>query len=123
MTGLTAAVQFGGAFGGGDTQRATFAAVPGGRYRLSVELDTPDFHAAPEQSGRADPFTSLLLQAGVPPPAPDPAAPPVTVPVTVVLRRHPPSPGAVVVALLAILAWPVVRSVVRWARRQQWDEG
>lgn len=114
--GYTVAVQFGGGFGDSSSaQSVTFANVPGGRYRVVAEIDTPDFRAGPKRDEVDDYYAALLKPYGVAPPRPAPKDP-ATVPVTVMLQRHPPSTGTLVAILGALLLWPVMARLVARAR-------
>lgn len=111
----TVAVQFGGGFGDSSSaQSVTFANVPGGRYRVVAEIDTPDFRAGPKRDKVVEYYTALLKPYGVAPRGPAPE--PVMVPVTVTLRRHPPSTGILVAILAALLLWPMMARLVARAR-------
>ncbi len=89
--GYTLDAQVGGYFGTGLADGVvTFSAVPDGRYRVSVALDG---------NGLASAATG-----GIPLPAP--SAPPLTL--TVLLTRHVASRTNLIVALLLVLAWPLV---------------
>lgn len=109
---FTAAMTFGGAFGDSTPESVTFGTVPGGRYRLAAAVDTAAFRPAPDPDTDAQTRRSYGLELWAQPPATA-----VVVPVTVTLRRHPPSSGALVLALLCVVAWPVAAAAVRWARR------
>ena len=120
---FTAVLAAGGALGDvADTRRAVFGAVPGGQYRLTADVDTPAFHPGTAQApdGLDADSQAMMMRGFLDRPGPAPAEPAV-VPVRVELVRHPPSNGAIMAVLLAILAWPMARGVAHWARRQRWD--
>lgn len=94
---------------GSQSARILFRSIPGGTYRLLVEIDAGALSVPAATVASANLADIMAAAQGLPAPPARPAPPPPSVAFTIEARRHVPPPGLFWIALFLIVPYPLYR--------------